>query len=65
VPEHVAKAYDELVENKTPIAKPLSVAEFEERYTFHKNGLENLKNAQIVMAGQDFLTLKSAQRGLL
>lgn len=63
VPAHVAKAYDELVTNKIPeylkiITAPLPIAEFEERYHFHENALESLKNAQIIMAARDFLTLK-------
>jgi hypothetical protein len=67
VPDHVARAYDELVANKIPeylklITAPLPVAEFEERYTFHENALENLQNAQIIIAAKDFLTLKQSLR---
>jgi KilA-N domain len=67
VPDHVVKAYDELVANKIPeylkiITAPLPVAEFEERYHFHKTALENLQNAQIIIAAKDFLTLKQSLR---
>jgi hypothetical protein len=63
VPDHIAKAYDELVANKIPeylktITAPLPVAEFEERYAFHENALESLKNAQLIIAAKDFLNLK-------
>jgi phage anti-repressor protein len=63
VPAHVAKAYDDLVTNKIPeylkiITAPLPVAEFEERYHFHENALEDLKNAQVIMPARDFLKIK-------
>jgi phage anti-repressor protein len=63
VPDHIAKAYDELVMNKIPeylkvITAPLSVAEFEERYHFHENALECLQNAQVIMPARDFLKIK-------
>jgi hypothetical protein len=63
VPDHIAKAYDELVANKIPeylkiITAPLPVAEFEERYHFHENALEDLKNAQIIMSAREFLNIK-------
>jgi phage anti-repressor protein len=63
VPAHVAKAYDELVTNKIPeylkiITAPLPIAEFEERYHFHENVLEDLKNAQVIMPARDFLKIK-------
>ena len=64
VPDHVVKAYDELVTNKIPeylkvISTPMSVLEFEERYAFHENALENLKNVQVMISGKDFLSLKA------
>ena len=63
VPDHVVKAYDELVNNKIPehlnvITAPISVLEFEERYAFHDNALDNLKNAQIIISAKDFLSRK-------
>ena len=68
VPEHIVKAYDELVTNKSPeylkvITEPMSVLEFEERYAFHKNALENLKNVQITLSAKDFLSLKANKNG--
>ena len=67
VPEHIVKAYDELVANKTSedlkvITAPLSVAEFEARYAYHKNALENLKNVQIILTAKDFLSLKADKK---
>jgi phage anti-repressor protein len=67
VPDHVAKAYDELVANKIPeylkvITAPLPVAEFEERYHFHENALESLKNAQVIMLARDFLIIKQLKK---
>jgi anti-repressor protein len=67
VPDHVAKAYDELVMNKIPdylkvITAPLPVAEFEERYHFHENALESLKNAHVIMPARDFLILKQRNK---
>ena len=55
--------YDELVFNKTPehldiITEPMSVLEFEKRYAFHQNALDNLKNAQIIISAKDFLSRK-------
>ncbi len=63
IPEHIIKAYDELVAHKIPefpniITEPVSVFEFETRYAFHDNALENLKNAQIIISAKDFLSLK-------
>lgn len=65
IPEHIVKAYDELVTNKAAeylkvITEPMSVLEFEERYAFHKNALENLKNVQITLSAKDFISLKVA-----
>ncbi len=64
VPDHVVKAYDELVTNKIPeylksITAPMSVLEFEERYAFHEMALANLKNAQIIISAKDFLSRKA------
>ena len=36
----------------------MSVFEIEERHTFHKTALENLKNAQIIILAKDFLSFK-------
>ena len=68
IPEHIVKAYDELVSNKIPeylkvISAPMSVLEFEERYAFHKNALENLKNVQTTLSAKDFLSLKANKNG--
>ena len=68
VPDHIVKAYDELVANKIPeylkvITAPLLVAEFEERYLFHEIALEELKNAQLIMPARDFLRLKQLVTG--
>jgi len=64
IPEHIIKAYDELVSNKIPeylkvITEPMSILEFEARYAFHHNALENLKNVQIIISAKDFLALKA------
>ena len=63
IPEHIVKAYDEMVTHKIPeylnvISKPMSVFEFEERHAFHENALENLKNTQIIISAKDYLSLK-------
>jgi phage anti-repressor protein len=63
IPDHIAKAYDELVANKIPeylkiITTPLTLVEFKERYHFHENALENLKDAQVAMPARNYLTLK-------
>ena len=67
VPDHIIKAYDELVMNKVPeylnvISTSMSILEFEERYAFHKNALENLKNVQITLSAKDFISLKANKK---
>jgi len=64
IPEHIIKAYDELVTNKAledlkVITEPMSIFEFEARYAFHENALENLKNVQIIISAKEFLALKA------
>ena len=42
------------------ITEPMSILEFEARYAFHQNALENLKNVQIIILAKDFLSLKAS-----
>ena len=57
VPEHVARAYDELTQNKIPIHRPLTAQEFQERYRFHQNALESLEEATLTLSGKELLML--------